>query len=334
MKKTSILKSTFILIICALMSSVLAATPLQKVRIGWQVPWATQGQLVQIWKHTDILKKNGLEAEFIGKTFGPQLNELALAGAIDVILTADQPAATLFSKDKGWVGIGRLMYNRTSLYTAPNSPIKNVKDLKGKTIGVPVGAAAERTTIEALKREGIDTQKEITLINLDIREQGALIVSNKEKEKWGQFDALSGFDPLPAILESQKLVRVLDTGKVVSLVLMNQELITKSPTLPVQILKALSEAYNYYRLNKAQANEWFIKEAQLANADQNACEIAASLEPNLKVKKETEIRVAFTNEDFELMQKGADFVEQKIGKKINMKNFVNNTYTDLLKAKK
>ena len=85
-----------------------------KLRIGWQIPWATQGQIVQIWKHTDILKKNGIEAEFVGKTFGPQLNELALAGEIDVVLTADQPAATLFSKEKGWVGIGRLMYNRTS----------------------------------------------------------------------------------------------------------------------------------------------------------------------------------------------------------------------------
>ncbi len=34
---------------------------LTKLRIGWQVPWATQGQLVQILKHTDILEKNGLK---------------------------------------------------------------------------------------------------------------------------------------------------------------------------------------------------------------------------------------------------------------------------------
>ena len=62
-----------------------AAEELTKVRIGWQIPWATQGQLVQILKHTDILKKNGLEAEFIGRTYGPVLNELAMADELSDI---------------------------------------------------------------------------------------------------------------------------------------------------------------------------------------------------------------------------------------------------------
>jgi len=75
------------------------AEDLTKIRVGWQVPWATQGQLVQILKHTDILKQNGLEAEFVGRTYGPVLNEIALANGIDVVLTADQPAAALFSKN-------------------------------------------------------------------------------------------------------------------------------------------------------------------------------------------------------------------------------------------
>ena len=34
---------------------------LAHVRIGWQTPWATQGQLTQILKHTDILKNNKIE---------------------------------------------------------------------------------------------------------------------------------------------------------------------------------------------------------------------------------------------------------------------------------
>ena len=102
------------------------------LRVGWQIPWATQGQLVQILKRTEILKKNNLSAEFIGRTYGPMLNELALADSIDVVLTADQPAAVLFSKDKGWVAVGRLMYNRTATYVPINSPVKDLGDLKGK----------------------------------------------------------------------------------------------------------------------------------------------------------------------------------------------------------
>lgn len=51
-----------------------------KLKIGWQIPWSLQGQIVQVLKHTDISKNNGIEAEFVGRTYGPELNEAALAG--------------------------------------------------------------------------------------------------------------------------------------------------------------------------------------------------------------------------------------------------------------
>ena len=98
------------------------------VRIGWQIPWSIQGQIVSIFKKTDILKKNGIVAEYIGKNSGPELTELAMANEVDIILTADQPAAVLFSKDKGWVGISRLMYNRTATYVPVASKINKISD--------------------------------------------------------------------------------------------------------------------------------------------------------------------------------------------------------------
>ncbi len=301
-------------------------SPPIKIRIGWQIPWATQGQLVQIWKHTDILNKNGLEAEFVGRTYGPMLNELALAGEVDVILTADQPAAALFAKDKGWVGIGRLMYNRTLTYVPPDSPIKEIKDLKGKTIGLPVGAAAERVTVAALKAAGLDPKNDVQIINLGIQEQGPLVQAGTGKSRWGQFDALSGFDPIPAIFESRGLVRVLDIGRVNSLVLMNDVFIQKNPQVAEKVMHALVDAYDYYRMNIKQANEWFMREAQLNNADHKACDIAASIEPNLKAKTRSEIRVSFTEDDFVIMQTAADFLEPQLKKRIDVRKYVSNRY--------
>jgi ABC-type nitrate/sulfonate/bicarbonate transport system substrate-binding protein len=297
------------------------------VRIGWQVPWALQGQLVQIWKHTDILKKNGIEATFIGKTYGPELNEIALGGAIDVILTADQPAAVLFSKDKGWVGVSRLMYNRTATYVPVKSTIKTLSDLKGKTIGVPFGAAAQRVIVENLTSAKIDPKNEVKFINLAMPEHGALIKKlGTEVTTWDQFDALSGFDPVPAILESKGLIRIIDTGKVCSLVLMNKEFIEKNKGVAKNLAKALREAYVYYRAHRAQADQWFLEEAKLEGADLKALVATSSLEKNLSVKKDSEISLTFTEEDFSLMQKGADFVEGNTGKKINMKDYVSNDY--------
>jgi ABC-type nitrate/sulfonate/bicarbonate transport system substrate-binding protein len=306
------------------------AQELTKVRIGWQVPWATQGQLVQILKHTDILAKNGIKAEFIGRIYGPMLNELAMAGEVDVVLTADQPAAALFSKKKGWIGIGRLMYNRTLTYVPPKSAIRSMADLRGKTIGVPIGAAAERVTYEALGRVGI-TPKDVHVVNLGIMEQGPIVLGSKDRISWTSVDALSGFDPIPAIFESMGLIRVLDVGKVCSLVLMNQSLLGKDPLVATRIMQSVKDAYDFYRQNVFQANEWFMAEAQLKSSNQKACNIAASIEPNVTAHSRDEIRVTFTEDDFVLMQKGADFLAPKLNELINMRQYVTNEFALMVK---
>ncbi len=308
-------------------ASLAQAAELTKIRIGWQVPWATQGQLVQILKHTDILAKNGLEAAFVGRTYGPQLNEIALAGEIDVVLTADQPAATLFAKDKGWLGVGRLMYNRTLTYVPPKSPIKSMAELKGKTIALPMGAAAERITVAALKKAGLDPAKDVKILNLDIREQGPLVLGGADKESWGNIDALAGFDPTPAIFEAKGLIKVLDVGKVCSLVLMNQEFIKAHPAVATKMMQALFDAYDYYRQHVEEANGWFMAEAGLSSgADQTACNAAASIEPNLKAKKRAEMRLSFTDEDFAIMAEAAEFMAPKIKTSVDMKKYVSNEY--------
>ncbi|MFZ2778672.1 MAG: ABC transporter substrate-binding protein [Candidatus Moraniibacteriota bacterium] len=309
-----------------LFSSTVWAQELTKMRIGWQVPWATQGQIVQILKHSSILEKNGIQAEFIGRTYGPMLNELAIAGEVDVILTADQPAAALFSKKKGWIGIGRLMYNRTSTYVSPESAIKSLSDLKGKTIGIPIGAAAERVTYEALERVGIDPKKDVKVINLGIMEQGPIVMGAKDKANWTSVDALSGFDPTPAIFEAMGLIRVLDVGKVCSLVLMNQEILKKDPLIAIKMMQSIKDAYDFYRQNVSQANEWFMAEAQLKTANQEACNIAASIEPNVSVHSRDEIKVTFSEDDFILMQKGADFLAQKLNERVDMRQYVTNEF--------
>lgn len=313
------------------MAANCTAAETTELRIGWQVPWATQGQLVQILKHTDILEKNGLSADFVGRTYGPVLNEIALAGDIDVVLTADQPASALFSKDKGWIGIGRLMYNRTLTYVPPNSAIKDIKGLKSKTIGIPIGAAAERVTNGALTRNGLDPKKDVRIINVGIREQGPMVLKGGTAEKWGAIDALSGFDPTPAIFEARKLIRVLDVGKVCSLVLMNQEFVDSHPGVAHQMMQALFDAYDYYRQNVAQANAWFMKEARLSGADQQACNIAASIEPNLATTHRKEIRVTFTEDDFKIIQGAADFLAPKLNKTIDIRRYVSNRYAQDVK---
>jgi len=302
MKKVFIFLTTLLLNICVWGTEF-------NVRIGWQIPWATQGQLVQILKHTEILDNNSIKAEFVGRTYGPELNELALSDKIDVVLTGDQPGVALLAKDKGWVIIGRLMYNRTAIYVPLNSKINSVNDLKGKTIGLPIGAAAERTTKDALKKAGIDYTKDVKIQNLGIQEHTPLIKKYLKKEKWGKIDALSGFDPTPAVLETSNYVKTIDVGTVVSLIIMKKETLDLNPGLKDAILNSFVDAYDYYRQNVTQANTWFVEESKFNDPDFKACNLASSIEPNLKVKSKDEIRVSFTTDDIERLQDVVSFME-------------------------
>jgi ABC-type nitrate/sulfonate/bicarbonate transport system substrate-binding protein len=297
-----------------------------KIRIGWQIPWATEGQLTQILKNTDLLKNNNLEGDFKGFSYGGPLNEAALAGEVDVLFTADQPAATLLAKNPNWTIIGRLMYNRVSLYVPVKSSIKEIKDLKGKTVAMPFGAAAQRMALKAEEEAGLDAVNDVNNINLGIYEQSDL-VRDSEAEKWGSIDAMAGFDPTPAIFEDKGLVRNLHVGRVVSVIMMSNKFIEENPEAPKNFLLAFRDAYDYYRQNINQANEWFVQEAKL-DISPKALEISASVEPNLFIKTKDEIRLDFNDDDYAIMQEAADFLfkQKMIAKEIEMKNFINMDY--------
>ncbi len=296
------------------------------IRIGWQIPWATQGQLTQILKNTDILENNGLNGDFKGFSYGGPLNEAALAGEVDVIFTADQPAATLISKDDDWVIIGRLMYNRVSLYIPPNSLIEEISDLRGKTVAMPFGAAAQRMALKVQKDVGLDPNKDVNNINLGIYEQSDL-VRDPNAIKWGDIDAMAGFDPTPAIFEQKGLVRNLYVGKIVSVVVMKKSYIERNPDDPQKFMEAFKEAYIYYKNNEEQANNWFIEESKLDIVPE-ALDIASSIEPNLQVESDSEVRINFIEEDYEIMQEAADFLynNDMISVKLNMRDHIDTSY--------
>jgi len=276
------------------------------VRVGWQIPWATQGQVVQVLKHTTVLELNGLQAEFKGFSYGGPLNEAALAGEVDVIFTADQPAATLLAKGGKWTIVGRLMYNRVAIYVPPDSPIRSVADLKGKRVAMPFGAAAQRDALKAIRESGLDPAGDITAINLDIYEQNN-IVQKGDNKSWGEIDALVGFDPTPAIFETKGMARMLHVGVVVSLVLMSDSYLTTHPEDAQRFLQALIQAWHYYATHQEQANAWFQQESRL-QFDPAVLDITASVEPNIKARSVGDLRMLLNPDDLNTVQSAAKFI--------------------------
>lgn len=281
------------------------------IRIGWQTTWATQGQIAQVLRHTDVLRRNGLAGRLVGASYGAPLNEAALASEVDVIFTADQPAAALLGRSPDWTIVGRLMFNRVALYVPPQSPIRAVADLKGRTIAMPFGAAAQRIALKALADAGLDPRRDIRAVNLDITEQAG-IVKRGNLSSWGEIDAMAGFDPMVAVLETSGAARLLHTGRVTSVIVMARPIIERDPEAPVRFLKAFQEAVLYYARNTEQANRWFLEAAQLSFGP-DVLALAAAVEPNLRARRIEEVSIALTPELIAGMQEAADFLlEQKL----------------------
>lgn len=278
-----------------------AASSKIPLRVGWQQTWATQGQLAVILQQSSILQDLGFAPSFIGFSYGAPLNEAALAGEVDVLFTADQPALALCNRDRKWKMIGRLMYNRVGTFVPLSSPIQTVADLKGKTIAIPFGAAAHRETLEAIKKAGLDPQKDVQTINMGIVD----IATAAQGNSWTAIDAASAWDPIYADLESKKIVRSVASGTVTSLVVMNQGYATTYPDSPSRVLEALQLAYVQYKSDTNQANEHFITASNLSFS-KAALDLAASVEPNLQPKHN--ISVELSSQDRINIQNAADFM--------------------------
>lgn len=298
--------------VCAFVSAA-AASEQVPVRIGWQTSWATQGQMAMVLKKTNILELNGLRGDFKGFTYGGPLNEGALAGELDVIFTADQPACMLLAKGAKWKIVGRLIYNRVGTIVPPDSPVKKLADLKGKTVGIPFGAAAQRETLKALKKAGLDPDKDLKILNIGIYEQLA-VIQKGDNSAWPGMDAFSTWDPPLAELALAGKARVLDQGLVTAVIVMSEDFMKKNPGAAETFLKSYIIAYHYYAGHQQQANEWFREEARM-KAGPEVLDLAASVEPNLKAKKLKDVNIGLSSRDISNIQSGADFIyDQKLTK--------------------
>lgn len=274
----------------------------EKIVLGWQVPWATQGQLVQALKHSNIPELMGIEIEYVGFTYGGPLNRAALAGEVDILLTADHPAAVLLSKGLGHKIVSRMMYNRVCLYADPEGDIDTVSDLSGGRVFGPIGAAAERVAIAELMAQGISSS-DIRLGSLDMAQQNALITSGG----WAQADGLFGFDPLPAIWDEAGLIRILGCGEVVSIVAASDEMLTDRAEDLERFLTAFALAWEAFRQNPEALGALFLEEAEL-DANQAVLDSAASVEPNIAVDALDKLRFVFTEVDRAMLQEAAQFL--------------------------
>jgi len=299
------------------------------MRIGWQVAWATQGQLAQVLQHTNALQLNGLKGDFKSFTYGAPLSEAALAGQLDVAFIGDQPTVNLVSKSSDWKIIARLMDFRVAIVVPPTSSIKTIADLKGKTLGIPFGASTHRVALQMLTEAGLDPAKDLKIFNIDITEQSDVVQAGGGK-LWPKVDAFASWDHHIALYESKGLARILKSGTALGVVAMSEKFIKNNPDATVGFLSAFKLAYYYYATHQDQADKWFAEAAQ-GKFDLGLLRQVASIEPNMKASNLQGIHIELSKNQLNVLQMAADFAykQKLIQEPVNISNSIDTICVEL-----
>ena len=195
------------------------------------------------------------DVEWYSYTSAPPITNKMLADQIDIGSMADFPATinmTTFQKKGNGVKtilIANLAYSPdgagNAILVPSSSPAKSLADLKGKTISVPFGTSAHGMLLRALKSEGIDAQKDVTLVSQSPEVGGTNLRTN-------QIDAHADFVPYGELFPFRGFARKIFDGASTKTptfhgVVVRSDFAKEYPELVVAYLRAILEANQQFR---------------------------------------------------------------------------------------
>jgi NitT/TauT family transport system substrate-binding protein len=120
------------------------AAAADKIRIGLPVPNYTPYSVVTAAEELGFYKKNGVVVEITAYRGGSTAQEAVIDGSADIIVHF--PASVALAVKKGVkekiIGVGETKPTGWHLMVANDSPIKTLKDMAGKTVGVSATGGA------------------------------------------------------------------------------------------------------------------------------------------------------------------------------------------------
>lgn len=135
-----------------------------KVRVGFLKVLSVDAQL-QLGLHLGSFAKEGLEIESRPFTTGVELFQALVGGSLDV-LTTGGVLSNFPARGQGKVFlINDLEHATGQIWVNADAGINSVKDLKGKKIALTRGTTAHNTLHQAMKAEGLDSTKDIEILN-------------------------------------------------------------------------------------------------------------------------------------------------------------------------
>ncbi|MDR1005319.1 MAG: ABC transporter substrate-binding protein [Bacteroidales bacterium] len=289
--------------------------PETRLVVGWQTAWATAGQIIETLDNTNIPALYNSNATFRDFLYGPDMLEAGLGGDIDATTLGVVPIISLLAESDNWIVVCRLIDFPVNTIARTGSNITTFADIKGKKLGVPIGASGAYPYILLRMQENGLTEENTKLLNVSPAE--AMVVLQQ-----GGIDALGIWEPTATIIESEGIGKAIDEKRYVGYLAVNKSIVDNHPEQVVDLIESLIEANWYVVNNPKQTDEWFAKRS---NFDLHLLGKIRIIEPNLKAKSINDISVDITPEDIALSQQVADqmFDNGLLKRKVNFSERVN-----------
>jgi ABC-type nitrate/sulfonate/bicarbonate transport system substrate-binding protein len=156
-----------VLVVMALVWDTASAQARRKVLVAYVAPGITQ-VVPWIAKEAGIFSKHGIDADVILLTGSPRLMQTLLAGDVDYALggTSSVLRARFRGADPVIVA-GTTNFTGQRLLIRPDSPLKSIQDLKGKTVGVTqYGSQGDTFLRDALKKAGLKPDADVSILQM------------------------------------------------------------------------------------------------------------------------------------------------------------------------
>ena len=204
-----------------------------------------------------IWKKHGLDVELIYLRGGSRTVSALIGGSVDFILGSDLGVTTAILQGASLTRVGVTTNTLGhSMVTQPN--IKNVRDLKGKVIGITPGRdAAYARVVKLLRDNGMDAGKDVTFLSVGDGGPAARVAALSS----GVIHATMFTPPSDLISEKagMKTLAKIDVANVGGGLNSTPSFLQKSRPLALRFLRGYMEGIRYMKSHKDESLRIFSK---------------------------------------------------------------------------
>ena len=156
--------------VALMLISLLPSIPMAQtdpVRVVYYPPWNISKLPMYLARETGVFERNGLRLAWTDPGSNEKLLAILKSGAADIaVVSANHVVHNNASGGAAMVLVGNTGYNYSAFLA--DASIKSAADLRGKKIGSgEPGSTPDQLTRLALRKLGIDPDKDVTLVHFD-----------------------------------------------------------------------------------------------------------------------------------------------------------------------